>query len=295
MRSRAGRVGGAILCLGWIAVSLLPFGGSERSFQAVVAGETAASSSSRTSGCLICHREATRGGHPVGMRPRRTVVPGDWPLDNFGRLMCSTCHVACGRLRTSDATRGLRHNLRSERLGTDFCRECHAPRHEPEVSATGTRVPSTIFVSADATGTVSASPAAPSGRKNVHAGIFGVAHPLAKHAAEGSGVDAPSRLCLECHDGTVASAKDPALTTSSTGSVIDGDGRSSHPVGIVYPPPGDSGAEGSYVPAEHLDSRLLLPDGRVSCVTCHDVYSPGEALLVMRNDESRLCFACHDI
>jgi len=51
--------------------------------------------------CLECHRKENLGRtHPVNVRPHdrygKMKVPGDFRLDEDGRMMCLTCHTAHG-------------------------------------------------------------------------------------------------------------------------------------------------------------------------------------------------------
>ncbi len=51
--------------------------------------------------CMGCHANGSLGrSHPVGARPRDKYltmkVPGEFPLDDDGRMTCLTCHSAHG-------------------------------------------------------------------------------------------------------------------------------------------------------------------------------------------------------
>ena len=51
--------------------------------------------------CLGCHSKESLGrSHPIGMRPRdkymKMKVPGEFRLDDDGRMTCLTCHWAHG-------------------------------------------------------------------------------------------------------------------------------------------------------------------------------------------------------
>lgn len=93
----------------------------------------------------------------------------------------------------------------------------------------------------------------------------------------------PSEECLACHDGLLA--KDVAYCT------VDCSFNSNHSVSRPYPP---RGKEDSYRPAGSLrEMGIELVDGRVACISCHDLGNPGKNHLVMDNAGSRLCSACH--
>lgn len=108
-----------------------------------------------------------------------------------------------------------------------------------------------------------------------------------------------SLLCLSCHDGSVAIDAFGA-EAMTTGSMLGSRGRigahgelgSDHPVGVRYP----DHDRGYHARAQvEADGSVRLPEGRVECVSCHDVHRPGVAdkLLVKSNDRSALCLTCH--
>jgi len=63
--------------------------------------------------CLECHRKENLGRtHPVDIRPAdrhanrslKVEIPGDFPLDEDGRMTCLTCHTAHGLFLSSEKT-----------------------------------------------------------------------------------------------------------------------------------------------------------------------------------------------
>jgi predicted CXXCH cytochrome family protein len=112
------------------------------------------------------------------------------------------------------------------------------------------------------------------------------------HGGDGKGVelDVYSRQCLECH----SQNGDP-----KSGASIDRKGvlrhasRSvNHPIGIDYQ---KAAAFGGYRPRQTVERKLLLPNGRISCVSCHQGYMKEHGKLVLNNVRSTLCFECHDL
>jgi predicted CXXCH cytochrome family protein len=107
-----------------------------------------------------------------------------------------------------------------------------------------------------------------------------------------------SLVCLSCHDGTVARdvyAGTHAMSWSelSAAGLAPGQARlTNHPVGIRYPV-----GNPKYHSAEAVAAgeRIHLPDGRIQCTTCHDPHNTQRhaGMLVISNDRSRLCLACH--
>ena len=94
-----------------------------------------------------------------------------------------------------------------------------------------------------------------------------------------------STACLSCHDGSLASG---VIHGARQGLPLDL--RAGHPVGLAY----RVGRGGSLRPPASVDHRIRLPDGRVGCGSCHSPYSGERFMLVVPNDGSRLCLACHD-
>lgn len=122
--------------------------------------------------------------------------------------------------------------------------------------------------------------------------------PTRSFATPAGELDAASLVCLSCHDGTVARdvyAGAHAMNwsdRSAAGAPPRASRLTNHPVGIRYP---DGRADYASSAAVTSDGRIKLPGGRIQCTTCHDPHNtrriPG--MLVIPNDRSRLCLACH--
>lgn len=131
---------------------------------------------------------------------------------------------------------------------------------------------------------------------------------------EGSGdytdFDYKSRMCLSCHDGTVALDSFGGQNGTSfipTGANLGQDLTNDHPVGAdaKYPPiPQPSWWAGSFKAASALPSALRLFDWTdpttgtaykvVGCGTCHNPHNKGfPHLQTMSNDSSAICLGCH--
>ncbi|MFQ6048359.1 MAG: cytochrome c3 family protein [Phycisphaerae bacterium] len=115
---------------------------------------------------------------------------------------------------------------------------------------------------------------------------------------------APSDLmCLSCHDGAIAAdisgGTDDVVVTQigwsrAAHALRIGAQAGNHPIGVPYP-----SHERKYHPraAVTADQLIKLPEGRVSCLSCHDPHATAghEAMLVKSNKASRLCLSCHDL
>jgi len=110
-----------------------------------------------------------------------------------------------------------------------------------------------------------------------------------------------SKLCLSCHDGTVALENFGAVTTGATliGSLGTGnfevgtDLSNDHPISFTY----DAAlvtADGGGLNAPSATLPLFGID-QLECATCHDVHNKdGNAkLLRVANTGSALCLTCH--
>lgn len=121
---------------------------------------------------------------------------------------------------------------------------------------------------------------------------------------------ASSKLCLSCHDGTVALENFGGVTTGT--NMIDpaykiggaaGDNFSNdHPISFDYTTALATLDGGLHDPAtanSGLGSSIandMLFSNKMQCASCHDVHNKyGVAkLLKMANNNSQLCLTCHD-
>jgi predicted CXXCH cytochrome family protein len=114
-----------------------------------------------------------------------------------------------------------------------------------------------------------------------------------------------SKLCLSCHDGTVA----VGLTVTqgqvaTSGSMIPSDVlganlSTSHPVSMIPADDGTLAASLFTNPPSTKDPSVKLVNGKVECTTCHDPHMPRNdtavpMFLVRSNSAGALCLACHD-
>jgi predicted CXXCH cytochrome family protein len=200
--------------------------------------------------------------HPVRVVPSELVsVPEEWPLSADGTITCLTCHSQLPSLRGDGE-----YHLRSTRRAggqIEFCQNCH--------SCDGPRTAASM-----------------------HWTVAQVAHvsPAGAGATRSRGLDAPSRRCLECHDGVNASE-----STNPTGASPKRawDEQRNHPVGIRYPDVGRDGGGRQLRSTRSLPQHVRLPDGKVSCISCHNLYAGRPGLLSVPIEESQLCFTCHNM
>ncbi len=136
----------------------------------------------------------------------------------------------------------------------------------------------------------------------------------------GTSIGGVSLLCMSCHDGVVAMNAYSIDSGSNDGQGVVGEGgtlsgRSSgfdsgpgdmsnhHPMGFDYQAVQTADAEIAatntvLVPGGSVRISDVLADGKMECVTCHDVHNTAnqanaERFLWRTNDYSNFCLTCH--
>ena len=125
----------------------------------------------------------------------------------------------------------------------------------------------------------------------------------------GSGPQTPgagsSKLCLSCHDGTVAvglTVTKGLISTSGAMAPADVFGAnlsSGHPVSMTPADDGQLALSLFANPRSTRDAAVQLVSGKVECTTCHDPHvqnnDPAAGMFLVRaNSGGALCLACHD-
>lgn len=102
-------------------------------------------------------------------------------------------------------------------------------------------------------------------------------------------IDAFTMHCMGCH----GNYGDLRGATIDTRKILRHAGDSvNHPIGRRY---SESFQKGRYKPESVVNQRLFLPDGKVSCISCHRDYVKEHGKLRVGRERSALCFECHDI
>lgn len=117
----------------------------------------------------------------------------------------------------------------------------------------------------------------------------------------------PTKLCLSCHDGSVALGQTvtSGLISMSSGlsasSNLGTDMRSSHPFSTATPFVDNGELKVSLFSSPPLTGapEVKLIQGRVECTSCHDPHTPNldpvvQKFLVRDSSNGQLCLACHD-
>jgi predicted CXXCH cytochrome family protein len=116
----------------------------------------------------------------------------------------------------------------------------------------------------------------------------------------------PSKLCLSCHDGTVAPGQTLSygqLTMSGTmkaGTKFGTDLSGSHPFSMQKPlvDTPELVATVATTPASTADPAVQMVNNNVECTTCHNPHFQGidkvvQSFLVRDSSNGTLCLACH--
>ncbi|MFQ5663308.1 MAG: cytochrome c3 family protein [Terriglobia bacterium] len=114
-----------------------------------------------------------------------------------------------------------------------------------------------------------------------------------------------SKLCLSCHDGTVALGQTvsegliPTIGSMSPQAVLGTDLTNDHPLGVQPVDDGQLVLSLFQSPPRSSDPAVQLPSGRIECTSCHDPHSQAldavaQDFLVRSNSGGVVCLACHD-
>ena len=164
--------------------------------------------------------------------------------------------------------------------GNEICVICHAPHNADTV----------IFN-------------APLWNHQVTSATFDVYNSTSLDATIGQ-PDGLSKLCLGCHDGTVALDSFGGMTGST---IIDDplgtDLSNDHPISFIYDDALASTDGSLFNPTSTttvlggtIQTDLLSNGDKVECSACHDVHNADGLVHLLRidNEGSALCLTCHD-
>ena len=205
-------------------------------------------------------------------------------MKKINLFMTLILSVMCSQLLMGQSIVGSAHDFSDDTWNTSgqICLVCHTP-HNADVSVSNAPLWNHETTTATFTTYSSATMDATTGQP-----------------------DASSKLCLSCHDGTVAVDNFGDQTggshflsgNSNIGTALSDD----HPISFTYDAALASSDDGLYDPTT-TNSGLggtinadMLIGSQVQCASCHDVHNgSGVAkLLKISNDASVLCLTCHN-
>ncbi len=101
-------------------------------------------------------------------------------------------------------------------------------------------------------------------------------------------LDRYSLDCLGCHGDTGESSQ---VAIGSNAVISHSSGSANHPIGRSY---AEAFAKGGYRPQGMMSKNVWLPDGKISCISCHDGYTRKHGKVIVPSRGAGLCFECHD-
>jgi predicted CXXCH cytochrome family protein len=110
-------------------------------------------------------------------------------------------------------------------------------------------------------------------------------HLADQHANAYAGIDAYSKKCMECHD---KQSSLPGLSVGLGNGLVRHGGGTNHPIGVNYQ---EAYQSGTYRNVANLPKEIILPEGMVSCVSCHEGYKQKHGKLIPQ----ATCISCHDL
>jgi len=202
-------------------------------------------------------------------------------LSKTWAALFATVGLLAGSMASAQIT-GSEHDFSGAGFsGGEICVVCHAP-HNNVANVTG----------------------APLWNHEVTQATFTVYTSDTLDATDVTQPDGQSKLCLSCHDGTVAIDSFGGATGTNfvTGAaLLDTNLSNDHPISFTYNSALaalDGGLRDPSVATSGLGSTIaadMLFGGSLECASCHDVHDDTIApFLRVSNAASALCLTCHD-
>jgi predicted CXXCH cytochrome family protein len=215
----------------------------------------------------------------------------DWSMKNTMPAAAMMLFLLSAPVAWAGTLIGSPHDFRGylwQRGGT-LCLPCHAP-HMTET------LPAPLWNPELSTQTFS---------------MYAKTHSPAMDAEVNSQPDGISKICLSCHDGTLApdtyGGNSAAAAYQLGWDLIGTNPGNNHPISFLYNTALAARHAGLYDPSIKLSGLTgstgtiaadMLFSNRMECSSCHDVHNkkavPGTKLLVKDNAGSALCLTCHN-
>jgi predicted CXXCH cytochrome family protein len=232
---------------------------------------------------------------PARLSSPKSGVPGEGIRGLLGISLCVASVLFCssivsaqtGTLPNSNTILNTKHNLSASGPGTvkatteqEICVFCHAPHNASPIQPLWNRnTPTNAY-------TVYSSPS------------------ITKLGINIGPPSGSSKLCLSCHDGTIAlgsvlsrgqqiTMAGGATTLPPGATNLGTDLSDDHPISFSYD--AAATADPNIVPTNNLPKNIRLDYSKnMQCTTCHDAHSNANGnFLVMDNSSSQLCNSCH--
>jgi len=207
------------------------------------------------------------------LKPKFTYKTVRYQYINRTKLrFLAVCYVIFLTLPAMAQIRGSVHDFTSEGWsGGELCAVCHVP-HTSRITDGPAQLWSHDITSATYT-------------------LYG--SPTLMQIPEQPAQESISRLCLSCHDGTIALDSFGGNMGSSfiaEHASLGTDLSDDHPIGVrMTRQVSDTG--------NAKTGGVVIYSGKIECPSCHDVHNNNvsdEKLLRVSREGSRLCFQCHE-
>jgi predicted CXXCH cytochrome family protein len=148
--------------------------------------------------------------------------------------------------------------LRGKKRAKEFCLACHDPMFFSKMKDAGT----SLVISG---------------------------HLDVSHGRSTIDIDTHSLHCLGCHSGSHAGGV--SVSVGQNGVLPHSGSSAPHPIGRSYR---DASRRGGFRPEDQLEQKhIILSDGKISCVSCHEAYKKDHGKLIAGLERSALCLSCH--
>ncbi len=209
----------------------------------------------------------------------------------IGLLLWLAASLAHGQSLPGTGIKNTRHDARVWFRSTQVCNICHTPHTASADGPLWSHVTTTASYTLYGSSSLNAVPGQPG---------------------------PASKLCLSCHDGTVAindfvghTGGSVSTKLASGPNYVGTNLSNDHPIGITYDtalsisdgkladPAAKNVTIGSVVSKSGTLAAMMLVDGKVECTSCHDVhniYTVGINKFLVKVDVagSSLCLQCHN-
>ncbi|VAX07299.1 hypothetical protein MNBD_GAMMA25-2615 [hydrothermal vent metagenome] len=257
------------------SLSFLLFAGILLSTLLILEKVTAISHPAHDANCVVCH-----------LAGDNTVADNAHKLLSSQERICGACHEDA--LRLSHATGFTPNRVLPAEYPVDWkgdvtCSTCHDIHSGKPGLLRGDKRGRELCMSCHDSAFFAAMP-------DAGASIISNGHLNASTIKEPLGLDAFTIQCLGCHSSNADGG--PPVDIDPRGLVRHAGGAVNHPVGASY---AKASRYGGYRSPTQLSKKIMLPEGRIGCISCHQGYTQEHGKLVMSNQASRLCFECHDL
>lgn len=226
------------------------------------------------SDCTTCHL----AGKPVDPAQASRLVATQEKL-------CGACHEAATKISHPSGFApkiGLPAEFPLDWKGDLTCSTCHLPHGDAPGLLRGAKRGKELCTSCHDAGFFRAM-------KDQGSSIVLSGHLIDRAAMASIESDSYSLHCMGCHSSLGGAL---GVSINRNGVMRHASGDANHPIGRRYR---DAARSGGFRPENSLSRAVMLPGGKISCVSCHRGYNRDHGKLVMSNDRSKLCFHCHDI